>query len=240
MAFKFLIDLTNTEILETELNPVGEIEGYSSVDALKSYAQKNISNWICIDRLLDVHQFQNSNLKFGFDIYSFGYFDSVINNRPGLIILDILIEAIQQFCNLQQVPLNTNQDAYISGNNDYSVVAAIALYRLGFRTINYFSHQSWDRKLNLMGAQLVHIDPDGINREPKQGSILINTLSIDDDIIPSLVFFNFLRSDALFLEFNPLKKVTALSSEAQSIGLNLISPDLLSLIRKNLIQRLVQ
>lgn len=240
MEFKLLIDLSHREKLEPELKLIGEIEGYSSVDELNSYAHSIKSNWICMDQLLDVHQFQNSNLKFGYDIYSFGYFDSVINNKPGLIVLDILIETIQQFCHLQKVPLNTNQDAYISGNNDFAVVAAIALYRLGFRTINYFSHQSWNRKLNLMGAQLVHIDPDGINREPKQGSILINTLNIDDDIIPSLVFFNFLRSDAVFLEFNPLKHVTALSFEAKSIGLNLISPDLLSVIRKNLIQRLVQ
>jgi hypothetical protein len=141
-------------------------------------------------------------------------------------------EALHELIVEKAPNLDTHAKAYVTGADASMRVALSVLVQLGYRHINIVHDEVEmiegiisELKRFYFGVQLYSLKNMDLTLQPNNGSILINTVQLDNqpDLLQDLSYLNFIYGSGLIVETNTFPLGHSLIDEAKNVGLTVLS-----------------
>lgn len=140
-----------------------------------------------------------------------------------------LPEALSYLIVKRAPALNTHRMAYVTGNNFYTRLAAVAAVKLGLEKISFVAPNPSDLiemvnslKKSFFGLDVKLVKETELTLQPSNGSLVINTVSFQDSpaMIEDLTYLNFLeKQNSLFVDIPFSKESNVAVKEAEEVGI---------------------
>ena len=172
-------------------------------------------------------------------------FDILIREHGEFWPHSILRDSIHMTIAEKYSALDTSSTVYITGLGAKARVAISVAVQMGFETVRIVTStvsksevQELQRKY--FGVRFELLDSGALTIQTNDGSMLVNTLDLANNQIVSedMSYLNFLKSNSLILDFNPVNVESALKTEASNLGIDYISSAMIKdSYRRSLMQK---
>lgn len=171
-----------------------------------------------------------SETSFKTEVRQAEFADSFVLSEGKWWLQAFLLEALSQLIVKKAPALNTHRMVYVTGNNFYTRMSAVAAIRLGLEHISFVTDDPEQLQemvvslqKNFFDLQVLLVKDTEITLQTSNASLLINTVSAQESpsLIEDLTYLNFLeKQNSLFIDLPFSKESNEAVKEAEEVGIS--------------------